>query len=723
VSRDRRRNGRTGNRPNHNEVHSGQSKKKRSPLRFTKKMKKKLAVVFICVLLALLGLNYKITKIQKENGEQYAKQVLSQQGYASSTIPYRRGDITDRNGTILATSEEVYNVIIDAKQINDKEKYLEPTLQALTNYLGDHLDVPAIRAHIKEKPENQYYVAAKKLTKDEIREMEAVLADDKNHPNVLGIWFEKDYIRRYPYNTLACDLLGFTASGNEGLWGIEESYDDVLNGVNGREYGYLNEDSELQKTVKPAQDGHTVVSTIDANIQKIVEDKITAFNERHANEARSGLGSTNTGVIVMDPNNAEVLAMAGYPFFDLNDPRDLMVSGLYTEAEVEAMDDAAIGEARYKLWRNYCISDGYEPGSSVKTMSIAAGLETGKVRDSDGFTCVGVLHVGDHDIKCSNNYGHGWLSTEQALMKSCNAALMQMAMRIGVDDFMKYMDIFNIGNRTGIDLPGEAKGLVSSASKMTVTDLAAYSFGQGYNTTMIQVASAFCSVVNGGTYYQPHVVKKVSDSNGATVESMDPVVMKRTVSRETSDLLKRYLYHVVEGDGIMTGTGSTAKVEGYRIGGKTGTAEKLPRDKTNYVISFIGAAPIDNPQVVVYVVVDEPNVAEQAHSTYAQELFADIMKEILPYMNIYPIGPVADSTPVTEENTEADEEDASSKEPQKVIVTESGRVIDGMNIDPDYAREHGLNPDTGEPLDGQTVLPDGYVGVADRGRYKDKTAE
>ena len=188
---------------------------------------------------------------------------------------------------------------------------------------------------------------------------------------------------------------------------------------------------------------------------------------------------------------------------------------------------------------------------------------------------------------------------------------MTMGMRIGVDDFRKYMTIFNIGNRTGIDLPGEAAGLVLDADAMTITDLAANSFGQGFNTTMIQMVSAFSSIVNGGTYYQPHVVKKILDSSGATVETIQPQVMKRTVSQKTAETLRTYLYHVIAGDGVMTGTGSAAGVEGYKIGGKTGTAEKIPRDKKNYVVSFLGAAPIDNPQVVLYVVVDEPNVAEQ----------------------------------------------------------------------------------------------------------------
>ena len=726
MSRDDRYDHRRGRRPQRMDGSGRRPRRRREPLKFTGKMKRKLAVTFFVILLALLGIGYQITRIQRENGEQYAKQVLSRRGYSSSTLPYKRGDITDTNGTILATSEEVYNLIIDAKQMLEKDSYLEPTLAALSQCFGDTvdstgatIDIAAIRQHVADKPDNQYYVAAKKLTKDQISAFEELMADKKNNPDISGVWFEKDYVRRYPYSTLASDLLGFTVSGNQGVWGIEEYYNSTLNGVNGREYGYLNENSELERTVKSAQDGKTVVSTIDANIQTIVETKLREFNEQHANEAREGLGSKVSAAIVMDPNTGAVLAMAEYPNFDLNNPRDLSVTGLYTDEEIAAMDDKALGEAYYSIWRNHCISDGFEPGSTMKPMTIAAGLETGKVRDGDGFTCVGILHVGEHDIRCSNRYGHGYLTTDQALMKSCNAALMTMGMRIGVDDFRKYMTIFNIGNRTGIDLPGEAAGLVLDADAMTITDLAANSFGQGFNTTMIQMVSAFSSIVNGGTYYQPHVVKKILDSSGATVETIQPQVMKRTVSQKTAETLRTYLYHVIAGDGVMTGTGSAAGVEGYKIGGKTGTAEKIPRDKKNYVVSFLGAAPIDNPQVVLYVVVDEPNVAEQSHSTYAQEIFSSIMKEMLPYMNIYPTEAVT-STPedpaegdTTAEDTAAEDTAEDTANDNKVIVTETGRVIDGMHIDPEYAAANNLDPNTGESLDQESVLPDGYTGSAD----------
>lgn len=710
-------------------------RRKKRPFVFTGKMQRKLAAVFIVVLLALLGLNYQITRIQKENGTQYAQTVLSQQGYSSSTIPYKRGDISDTNGTVLATSEEVYNLIIDAKQLNEQENllgdtktdeegnnlsYVEATLGAISTYFPD-IDTEAIRTLLTEKPDNQYYVAAKQLTKDQIRDFEAEMEAEGSR--ITGVWFETEYLRKYPYSTLACDLLGFTVSGNVGLWGIEEYYNETLNGVNGREYGYVNEDSEVQRTVKDAEDGKNVISTIDVNIQSIVEKHIQEFNEAHANEFREGLGSTSTAVIVMDPNDGAVLAMADYPVFDLNNPRDLTVSGLYTQEEIDAMDEDALGEAYYSIWRNSCISDGIEPGSTVKPFTVAAGLETGKLSDGDGFTCVGTLHVGDHDISCSNIYGHGYLTTGQALMKSCNSALMQMAERIGIEDFRNYMRIYNFGQKTGIDLPGEAAGLLLDASEMTVTDLATYSFGQGFTGTMIQVASGFCSLINGGTYYQPRVVEKIVDGSGATVQTMEPVVMKKTISENTSAQIREYLYETVAGDGVMTGTGATAAVEGYRIGGKTGTAEKLPRDKTNYIVSFIGAAPIDDPQVLVYVVIDEPNVEDQAHSTYAQEIFQKIMAEILPYMNIFPTeettadsGETAEadagSADSTAEDTQEDAE-GTSQEPQTVVVTESGRVIDGMNIDPEYAAEHNLDPNTGEPLEPQSVLPEGYTGAAD----------
>ena len=450
-----------------------------------------------------------------------------------------------------------------------------------------------------------------------------------------GIWLEEDYQRSYPYGSLASDVIGFVVGTNEGAIGIESAYNDILNGTNGREYGYFNDDASIERTVKAAKNGNTVVSTIDLTLQSMVEQCIREFNEAHAGEARPGqLGSKNTAVMIMNPNTGAILAEASYPDFDLNNPRDLSI--LYSEEQWKAMSEEEQLNAMNDLWRNFCVSDTFEPGSTVKPMTVAAGLESGKLKPEDGFECDGNEVIGGRPINCVNTSGHGWQTMEQVLMNSCNDALMQMSYRIGADIFTRYQQIFGFGQRTNIDLPGEARtaSLIYQRENMTPIDLATNSFGQNFNTTMIQLASAYCSLVNGGYFYQPRIVKKITDENGNTIEEFSPTLLRQTVCKETSDLLKQYMYATVTG-----GTGSTAKVDGYSMGGKTGTAQKIgedgQRDKNNYLVSFIGFAPVEDPQLVIYCVVDEPNVMEQFHSTYAQDIVREILEEVLPYLNVY----------------------------------------------------------------------------------------
>ena len=414
--------------------------------------------------------------------------------------------------------------------------------------------------------------------------------------------------------------------------GVENYYNSTLNGVNGREYGYLNSDNDFEKTVKEATNGDNVVLTLDANIQTIVENKISDYITQNTNVARDGAGAKHVGAIVMNPNNGEILAMANYPNYDLSNPWD--ISAYYTEDEIAAMDDDAKLDALNQLWTNFCITYTYEPGSTVKPFTVAAGLETGTLKGDETYYCDGSETISGHVIHCVNTSGHGLEAIQQAIMNSCNDALMQMSYVIGPENFAKYQKIFGFGYKTNIDLPGEARtdSLIYTEDQLSTINLATNAFGQNFNTTMIQVASAFSSIVNGGSYYQPHVVKKITDEDGNTIEEMNGTLLKKTISKETSDTLKQYLYATVSEDG----TGKYAKVDGYSMGGKTGTAQKLPRGQGNYLVSFVGYAPQDNPQVVIYVVVDEPNAADEAHSQFAQEIVKQILTEVLPYMNIYP---------------------------------------------------------------------------------------
>ncbi len=639
----------------------------------------------------------RLAYINKTSGDKYTKRVLAQQDTNSTLLPYRRGDILDRNGTILATSEKVYNLILDPYVLSqnadeDPEKdCVEPTLQALTQYF--ELDASELRTTYNEHLDSSYVVLLRQLTKDEISGFEALMEDDKEGARIKGVWFEDTYIRRYPYNSLACHVIGYTVTGNQGQTGIEQEYSEVLNGTNGRSYKYLNEDLEQSTMVRQPTDGHTVVSTIDATLQEIVEKYIDKFIADYTNKNSDGPAAKNIGVIMMNPQNGEILAMASNVDYDLNNPHDLVENGYLTQEQADAMSEEELLDARNQMWRNFCISDGYEPGSTVKPLTVAAALELGAVSDSSTFLCDGgqVVVEGQPKIKCSKRAGHGIITLEGSLMFSCNDALMQIGAKLGYDNYLKYQEIFNFGLKTNIDLPGEANNATTVFNKDTlgVTELATSSFGQGYNTTMIQVASAFSSVINGGYYYQPHVVRKILDADGGTVENINPTVVRQTVSEKTSALIRQYLYHTMYGQTDGNGnnpTGRKARVAGYAMGGKTGTAQKIPRSDRKYLVSFIGFAPVDNPQVVCYVVVDEPNAASataQADSSFAQEIFKNIMKEAMPYLNIYATEEIpADMQDEVDAENAAKEEAAGETEDQEQGENQEDELPEGTLVDP-----------------------------------------
>ena len=590
-------------------------------------MKKKLVMLFGAIILAFVFLIGWITVINATKGEKYTKVVLDQQQYNNHTIPFKRGDIIDRNGTKLATSERVYNVIIDAEILTSKKKYMNPTLNALKKCFN--LKKNTVRKQVKKNPNSRYLIVKTGVSYEDAQKFTKISEDTEKHPNVQGVWLEEDYERKYPYNTLASDVIGFTTNGNVGSNGIEASYNSSLNGTNGREYGYVDENSGFERTVKEPANGSTVVSTIDLQVQSIVEQHILAFNEEHKDEETEGEGSKSTGVIVMNPQNGEILAEASYPNYDLNNPRDL--TRYYSKDTIKSMSSDEKLEKLNELWKNFCVSDTYEPGSTFKPFTISAGLETGILKGDETYVCNGVMHVGDHDIHCSNRKGHGTETLKEALENSCNVSLMQIGAKIGTEEFSRYQKLFGFGEYTGIDLPGEGEtsGLLYTPEKMDAASLATNAFGQNFNVTMTQMAASFCSLINGGNYYEPHVVKQIQDENGNVTENKDPVLVKKTISQETSEIIKDYMLGVVE-----EGTGATAAVEGYAVGGKTGTAEKLPRGNGKYLVSFIGYAPQENPQVMVYVVIDEPNVEYQANSGYATRLASQIMTDIFPYLGI-----------------------------------------------------------------------------------------
>lgn len=612
-------------------------KKRRMVPKLNRKMKKKLLLLFGIITCAFVGLVFRLMYIEYTSGDAYTKKVLSLQSYDSVKLPFQRGNIVDKNGTILATSVAVYNVILDCSVMTSKDEYVEPTINALTQCFSD-LDRDKLEDYAQNSKDNKYIVLKEKLSYDDIQpfvEMQDAVDDSGNkiNPDIKGVWFETEYQRKYPLSTLASATVGFVSDGNVGTVGLEKYYDSTLNGVDGREYGYLNSDNAIEKTVIPAENGKNLYCSIDANVQTIVENKIKEFADTYKNNARTGDGAEEIAVVMMNPNNGEIIAMADYPTFDSNNPRDL--SG-YDQADNMSDDDKM--NLLNKLWQNYCVTATYEPGSVQKPFTVAAGFETGTLTTDMTFFCDGYEMFGNEKVRCVNREGHGLETIEGALMDSCNDALMQMSYKIGAENFLNYQAIFGFGQKTGIDLPGEANtaSLMYTLDNIKPVDLATNSFGQNYNCTMIQMASAFSSLINGGNYYKPHVVTKITDDSGNTVENIEPTLLKKTVSQNTSDTLRNYLYNVV-----TNGTAKTAKVDGYSMGGKTGTAQMYDdethlRKKGAYLVSFMGFVPYDNPQVVIYTVINQPNVEDEAHSSYAQNITREILKEVLPYMNIYP---------------------------------------------------------------------------------------
>lgn len=646
------------------------AKKKKADRRLTTPMKGKLILVFGGIIFLFLILVVKLCYVTATKGKEYETAVLSQQKHDSTILPFERGKIYDRNGNILATNEKIYTLILEPQNIllQDK-KYEEATINALHEYFG--FSKSKLEKTIEDNPYSYYEVYKKNMTYDEVEKFQKFLdladastkgvskakkAKIESAKMVKGVSFEEDYKRVYPYNSLACRVLGYTSSGNVGNWGIEQYYNSQLNGVNGRAYYYFNEELDQEQSVKEPKNGNSVVSTIDMQIQKIIEQKLKDFDDK--------IGSKVTNILVMNPQNGEILGMtSSYPY-NLNKPMDeKSLLSLYSQSEIDKMkaytkqkqteeatdsedasedsqdstkkktdDQKTIYDEFNELWRNSIISDTNEPGSTYKPFTVATGLESGALTGNENYFCTGSLMVGKRNIGCS--HVHGNITLKDAVAKSCNVAMMNIGFKEGADTFYKYQNIFGFGRSTGIDLPGETdtKSLVYNASNYSNSvTLATNAFGQNFNCTMMQMAAGFCSLINGGNYYRPHIVKQIQSDNGAVVKDIGKEVLRKTISEETSATIRSYMQQTVE-----SGTGTKAQIEGYSIGGKTGTAEKIPRNKKDYYISFIGFTPVESPQLLIYVTIDEPNVSFQANAGLAVELEKACMEEIVDVLGIKP---------------------------------------------------------------------------------------
>lgn len=619
----------------------------------------RLGVFFFVVLLAFVGLGVRLLLIARDNNSEYRQKILSQQAYGSKILNAKRGEILDTNGNVLAASRECYNVILDANQIrtldekNENKDVQNATINALVSIFD--VDRNTLNTYVDTMQNSQYYVVKRGISFEEMSRFLPYMTepakgttDSLYDKNVKGVWFEKYYVRYYPQKTVACDVLGFSKAEGQASYGLEEYYNNILTGTPGRQYGYLSDDVNVEVTTIPAVDGNTLVTTIDTNIQMMVEKHLKDFCEEYKDNARKGFGANNVGCIIMEVDTGQILAMASYPTFDPND--NMNISHIYSQEEIAAMEaEGTLRDAYDKLWRNFCITDTYEPGSVMKPFTVAMGLETGKLTGNESYYCGGFLTYAGRDIYCHNRRGDGTINVEQAVAKSCNVALMKMAESIGKDTFLQYQDIFNIGLKTNIDLAGESRtaGLVFNQTTMNESELATASFGQGFNVTMVQMAAGYCALVNGGYYYEPHIVSKILSAGGSVIQNIEPRLIKQVISPSTSEKIIEYCNSVV-----TDGTGWRAKPAGYSIGGKTGTAETVPRGNKEFVVSFICHAPADNPQIVCYVVVDRPNVANQDDAKYSSIITREILTDVLPYLNI----------PMTEDLTEAQMKELMERE-------------------------------------------------------------
>lgn len=551
----------------------------------------------------------------------------------------------------IATSLKVYNLVIDCKVIlSDKEidketkketnKYFEPTMSTIEKYFGSigdekvieslrsdagTLDMTKLREEVANREDSSYWVVMKQLSYEEISAYQEFMEsrekeDKKISQYVKGIWFEDDYKRKYPFDDLACSVVGFLNNDGASAMGIESYYDEYLTGINGRQYGYVNADSNMEAVIKDPMNGNTVVSTLDMNVQRIVQNKIQEYKKKYKPK--------RLAVVIANPNTGEILAMADDTPFNLNDPRNL--SNYFSESKINSMSDSEMQTELNAIWRNFCISDAYEPGSTAKPFTVATAYEEGMIDENTTYVCDGHQAVPGYIISCHKTDGHGTITTKQSIAYSCNDAMMQIGAKMGAKIFTQYQTRFGLGLKTGIDLPGETRGLVYGED-MDVASLATNSFGQNFTVNMVQMVAGFSSLVNGGYYYEPHVVKEVQTEDGSLIENYSKSIVRQTVTNHTSAYIRECLRAVV-----TDGTGKGAAIAGYTVGGKTGTAEKHGKNgviKNQYIVSFLGCVPVENPKVVCYTLMDSPK-DDPDSTAYNTEFWNAVMTEVLPYLHI-----------------------------------------------------------------------------------------
>ena len=563
--------------------------------------RKKLVLMIVAILMVCILECVRLGVIMTVKSEYYM-QKADELHQRERRIKAKRGRILDRNGEILAANEVVCTVSVIHSQIDDEDK----VIKVLAGELD--MDVEEVTKKVKKVPSMEYIKT--NVAKD--------IGDAIREYDLPGVKIDEDYKRVYPYNELASKVLGFTGADNQGILGLEAKYDTYLSGTNGQiltlsDAGGIEIKGSREDRILPV-DGQDLYTTLDVNIQKYATQ--LAWETMVKKEAKQ------VSIIVMRPDNGEILAMANVPEYNLNSPYELNYEPDEEEAQKDKMD------LLNNMWRNFCINDTYEPGSIFKTVTATAALETGVVGLNDSFTCSGATVVSDRRIRCHKTTGHGTQDFTHTVYNSCNPAFVEWGRRVGTDNMYLYMGKLGLLAKTGIDLSGEAGTIIHKQENVGAVELATMSFGQSFQITPVQMLRAVSAIVNGGRLVTPHFGLYTGSSDGSVVNEFAYSTQDEAISSQTSETMKKILEGVVS-----EGGGTKAYIDGYSIGGKTATSQKLPRGSGKYISSFIGFAPADNPQVIAMCLIDEPTGVYYG-GTIAAPVVKTLYENILPYIGI-----------------------------------------------------------------------------------------
>ena len=562
--------------------------------------RKKVMIVFVAVFFIMMFLIGRLVYLMIFCSEYYGNKAENLHE-RERDIKAARGKLLDANGTVLATNKSVCTISVIHNQMEEPEK----AIAMLVKELGISEETARKRVEKVSSIERVKTNVAKE-TGDAIRAY-----------GLSGVKVDEDYKRYYPYGTLASKVLGFTGADNQGILGLEVKYDEYLQGTNGKiltltDARGIEIENAGESRLEPVN-GYDLCLSLDYNIQM--------YCEQAAKKVCTKKSADSVSVIVMNPQNGELMAMVNYPEFDLNDPFTLVGD---TGESVSAEEKQNLLN---KMWRNQCISDTYEPGSTFKIITAAAALEEGVVKLDDAFFCPGYKIVEDRRIRCARTTGHGAETFEPGIMNSCNPVFMELGERLGAENFVGYFKQFGLLSKTNIDLPGEAGTIMHKTENIGPVELATISFGQSFQITPIQLVTTVSSIINGGTRVTPHFGVSVQDADGNTVKTFSYETHENICTAETSETM-RYLLEKV----VSEGTGKNAKIEGFSIGGKTATSQTLPRSDHKYISSFLGFAPADDPQVLVLVVINDPQGIYYG-GTIAAPVAKEIFENILPYLD------------------------------------------------------------------------------------------